>query len=64
MSDLRDFIHGEAELGSESDDEDFDDEVGETRTKQNGVRRNFEDSSEEDEDDDEEEAEKVRGTKT
>ncbi|KAI4150637.1 MAG: hypothetical protein LQ340_003969, partial [Diploschistes diacapsis] len=60
MSHLREFIQGEAELGTESDDEDFDEDTGESRPKKNGTRRNFEDSSEEEEEDDEEEAERIR----
>ena len=59
MNDYRNFIQGEAELGSESDDGDFDEETGETRPKQNGNRTKFEDSSEEEDEDDEEEAERV-----
>ena len=62
MSDLQAFISGEAELGSESDDGDFDEETGENRRKQNGARHGFEDSSEEEEEDDEEEAQRVRVT--
>ena len=62
MSNLRDFIQGEAELGTESDDDDFDEETGESKPKRNGPRRDFEDSSEEDEDEDEEEAAKVCGS--
>lgn len=62
MSHLREFIQGEAELGTESDDEDFDEDTGESRPKKNGTRRNFEDSSEEEEEDDEEEAERVGKT--
>lgn len=60
MSNLRDFVQGEAELGSESEDEDFDEKTGETRSKPNGARRNFEDSSEEEEEDDEEEEQRVK----
>ena len=47
---ISDFIHGQAELGSESDEED--------RPQRNGVNGHYDDSSEED-DDDEEEAEAV-----
>ena len=64
---ISDFIHGQADLGSESDDEDFDEATGEARPRQaNGVNgRHFEDSSEEDEDDDdEEEAERVMSRST
>ena len=59
MSALRDLIQGEAELGSESDDESFDEETGEVRAKRsgaNGVNGHLDDSSEEDDDDDDEEA--------
>jgi uncharacterized Zn finger protein (UPF0148 family) len=56
---MRDLIDGEAELNDEEDDESFDEEAGETRTR---TRDNMlDDSSEEDEDDeDEEEARRVR----
>ena len=59
MSNIRELIIGEAELGDSSDDEDFNEETGEARPKQNGNRGKFEDSSEEEEDEDEEEAERV-----
>ncbi|KAI9657626.1 MAG: Transcription elongation factor spt6 [Bathelium mastoideum] len=45
-----------AELGSEEEDEDFDDEAGETRGKPNGTNGAIDDSSEEEDDDDDEEA--------
>ena len=45
-----------AELGSEGDDEDFDEETGEVRKRSNGINGGLDDSSEEDDDDDEEEA--------
>jgi transcription elongation factor SPT6 len=45
-----------AELGSEEDDEDFDEETGEVRKRSNGIKGGLDDSSEEDDDDDEEEA--------
>lgn len=45
----------QAELGSEEDDEDFDEETGEvTKKKTNGANGQFDDSSEEDEDLDDE----------
>ena len=59
MSALRDLIQGEAELGSGSEDESFDEETGEVRVKRNGVNGvngHLDDSSEEDDDDDDEEA--------
>ena len=59
MSGLRDLIHGEAEVGSESEDEDVDDEMGESRPKKGGTNGHHDDSSDEDEEDDEEEAEAV-----
>lgn len=59
MSNLRDFISGEAELGTESEDGDFDDGAAQTRRKTNGAQRKFDDSSEEDEEDDEEEEARV-----
>lgn len=49
----------DAEVGSD-EDEDFDDETGEVRTKTRGTNgAGIDDSSEEEEDDDEEEARKV-----
>ncbi|KAH6649718.1 SH2 domain-containing protein [Chaetomium tenue] len=56
---MRDLIDGEAELNDEEDDESFDEEAGESRTR---ARDNMlDDSSEEDEDDeDEEEARRIR----
>ena len=56
------FLDDTAELGSEEEDADFDEEnedrEGRPR-KENGANRNMEDSSEEDDDDDEEEMRKV-----
>ncbi|MCJ1307676.1 Transcription elongation factor spt6 [Agyrium rufum] len=52
----RDLIAGEAELGSESDDESYDEDTGEARRKTNGTNGHLDDSSEEEEDDDDEEA--------
>lgn len=54
----RDFISGEAELGSDSDDNDYDQETGEKVERSRRHRKDFDDSSEEEEDD-EEEAKKV-----
>ena len=45
-----------AELGTDEEDEDFDEETGEVRTQTNGTNGAIDDSSEEDEDDDDEEA--------
>ena len=45
-----------AELGSEEDDEDFDEEIGEVRKRSSGINGGLDDSSEEDDDEDEEEA--------
>ena len=61
MNGVRDLIVGEAELGSESDDESFDDEAGEGESKTNGTRANghVDDSSEEESDDNEEAARQV-----
>ena len=53
----RDLLDDTAVLGSDEDDESFDE--GKAKEKSNGVPH-FEDSSEEDDDDDEEEAAKVR----
>ena len=55
----RDLISGEAELGSEEEDESFDEETGEVRRKSNGIggaNGHLDDSSEEEDDDDDEEA--------
>jgi transcription elongation factor SPT6 len=61
------FLDDTAELGSEEEDGDFDEEnegrEGRPR-KENGANRNMEDSSEEDDDDDEEEIRKVSHPKT
>jgi transcription elongation factor SPT6 len=40
----------------DEEDESFDEETGEVRTKQNGTNARFDDSSEEDDEDDDEEA--------
>ena len=56
---LKNLISTEAELGSESDDEDFDEETGEAKRRTNGKGQDFNDSSEEEEEDDEEEARAV-----
>ena len=56
------FFDDTAELGSEEEDGDFDEENEDRQDrprKQNGANRNMEDSSEEDDDDDEEEIRKV-----
>ena len=56
------FLDDTAELGSEEEDGDFDEENDDRQDrsrKQNGANRNIEDSSEEDDDDDEEEIRKV-----
>ena len=55
----RDLIEGEALLDDEEDDESFDEETGEARTRTNGTNGHFEDSSEEDDDEDDEEAERL-----
>lgn len=55
------FIDQVADVGSEDEDEEFDEETGEPvggKQRTNGVR-DEEDSSEEDDDDDEDEARKV-----
>ena len=44
-----------ADVGSE-DDEEYDEETGETKIKENGTNGHLEDSSEEEDDDDDEEA--------
>lgn len=59
MSGIRDLVHGEAELGSESEDEDFDEEMVESKRKKSGTNGRYDDSSDEDDEDDEEEAQAV-----
>lgn len=49
----------DAELGSEEEDEDYDEETGEVRTKTRRTDGQVDDSSEEEEEDDEDEARKV-----
>ena len=44
-----------ADVGSE-DDEEYDEETGEIRSKENGTNGHIDDSSEEEDDDDDEEA--------
>lgn len=59
MSAKYNLILGEAELGEESDDESFDEEIGDIRRKSkgaNGASGGLDDSSEEEDDDDDEEA--------
>jgi transcription elongation factor SPT6 len=50
----RDFFDTAAELGSEEDDEDFDDENGPVRPKKINGANGIEDSSEEEDEDDDE----------
>ena len=55
----RDLISGEADIGTESDDESFDEDTGEPKSKRkangtNGKSAHYDDSSEEEDDDDEE----------
>lgn len=59
MSALRDLIDGSAELGSESDDQDFDGDEGEQGDEKRRSNGKLADSSDEDEDDDDEEAAKA-----
>jgi transcription elongation factor SPT6 len=54
MRDL--LIQGEAELDDEENDESFDEETGEVRTRKDVENGSLDDSSEEEEDDDDEEA--------
>jgi len=51
-----DLIDDRASLGEDEDDESFDEETGEAKTKSNGANGRFDDSSEEEDDDDDEEA--------
>ncbi len=55
MSVLRDLIMNEAELGSDDEDEDFDEETGKSNKKSKGTSGRIDDSSEEESEDDEEE---------
>jgi hypothetical protein len=50
----RDFFDNIADVGSEEDDEDFDDETGQVRPKKSNGTNGVDDSSEEEDDDDEE----------
>lgn len=61
------FIDSTAELGSEEEDGDYDEENDERQDrprKPNGVHVRMDDSSEEDEEDDEEEIRKVSRSRT
>jgi hypothetical protein len=51
---MAEFFDTTAELGSEEEDEDFDEEAGETRKSRTNGANGIEDSSEEEEEDDEE----------
>ncbi|KAH8821069.1 SH2 domain-containing protein [Xylogone sp. PMI_703] len=53
---MADLIHGEAELDDEENDESFDEETGEARSRNGRQNGHIDDSSEEEEDDDDEEA--------
>lgn len=54
---MRDLISGEAELGSdEEEDQSFDEETGEERPRKERARVDMDDSSEEEDDDDDAEA--------
>jgi transcription elongation factor SPT6 len=53
---LNSLIDDSALLGSDEDDESFDEETGEVRTKSNGANGRFDDSSEEEDDEDDEAA--------
>lgn len=54
---MADLIHGEADVGSdEEDDQSFDEETGDPRPRKEGKDIDMDDSSEEEDDDDDEEA--------
>ncbi|KAK3309161.1 SH2 domain-containing protein [Chaetomium strumarium] len=57
---MRDLIDGEAELNEDEDDESFDEETGETRTKEANDDMLDDSSDEEEDDEDEEEARRIR----
>jgi hypothetical protein len=60
MSTLKDFVYGEAEQGSDSDDESYDQETGGAKHKTaSGANGHLDDSSEEESDNDEEAARAV-----
>jgi hypothetical protein len=50
----RDFFDNIADVGSEEDEEDFDDETGEVRPKKTNGANGIDDSSEEEDEDDDE----------
>jgi transcription elongation factor SPT6 len=50
----RDFFDNVADVGSDEDDEDFDEETGEARPKKTNGATGVEDSSEEEDEDDDE----------
>lgn len=58
MASLRDLIDNTAELDEDENDDSFDEETGDVRSRKNKPRKDFDldDSSEEEEDDDDEEA--------
>jgi transcription elongation factor SPT6 len=53
---FRDLIDGDVEVDDEENDESFDEETGEVRTRNSAQNGHIDDSSEEEEDDDDEEA--------
>lgn len=58
---MADFFDNQAELGSEEEDDDFDEETGESKPREKRRDPNgIEDSSEEDDDEDEEAERAVR----
>lgn len=58
---MADLLDMDAEVGNDSEEEEFDEETGEPIPGANGSKRRVDDdSSEEEEDDDEEEARKIR----
>lgn len=57
---MQDLIQGEAELDEEENEDSFDEETGEARTKKRIPNGDLDDSSEEEDDDDEEAARAIR----
>ena len=57
---MRDLIEGEVEVDDEENDDSFDEETGEVRSRNQGPNGHIDDSSEEEDDDDEEAARAVR----
>jgi transcription elongation factor SPT6 len=53
---LRDLVDGEVEVDDEENDDSFDEDTGEVRSRKTAQNGHIDDSSEEEDDDDDEEA--------